>query len=158
MAMEIVRSLANSQALNQQLQAENLTLTKELRKKKIQEYRLQFTLVNASSGSVLLEGWPGSSWSDLGSRKGSRQTSGLLAPIVDHHPVAWPRRDTTISGSGSTEGGPSFPTLGYTGPTGYVNKNPAFPELQSLNLQGFKTSHQSIPLLRHFPHRGKPNV
>ncbi|KAL2634319.1 hypothetical protein R1flu_005798 [Riccia fluitans] len=49
---QTVHSLTDAQTLIQQLQAENLTITEELRKKKIQEYRQQFILANASFGSV----------------------------------------------------------------------------------------------------------
>ncbi|KAL2650853.1 hypothetical protein R1flu_018981 [Riccia fluitans] len=53
-----LRNLTEAQALNQQLQAKNVTLIEELRTKKIKEYRQKFTFANASSGSIPLEGRP----------------------------------------------------------------------------------------------------
>ncbi|KAL2643600.1 hypothetical protein R1flu_011187 [Riccia fluitans] len=63
--------------------------------------------------------------------------------------IARPRRDTTIPGTESTEGGHSIPTIGHAGSAEYVTRtHPAISELRALNLQFFQTSHRAISLLR----------
>ncbi|KAL2624031.1 hypothetical protein R1flu_008276 [Riccia fluitans] len=58
---QVLLSLTDAQELHQQLQVKNLALTEELRKRKVKEFRQQFTSTNAPSRLVPSKGWPGSS-------------------------------------------------------------------------------------------------